>query len=39
MKDEEVHAFTKGIRPKVNVIAWLELGLAYYDVACNNICL
>ena len=28
----KVHAFTKGINPKVNVIAQLEFDLAYCDV-------
>ena len=26
-----VHTYPKGINPKVNVIAWLEFELAYYD--------
>ena len=32
-----VHAFSKGISPKVNVIARLEFELAFYDVAVQNI--
>ena len=35
--DKEVHTFLKGISPKVNVIAWLELELAYFDVAIEHI--
>ena len=30
-EDKGVHTFPKGICPKVNVIAWLEYELAYYD--------
>ena len=30
-EDKEVHIFPKGICPKVNIIAWLENELAYYD--------
>ena len=30
-EDKGVHAFTKGICPKVNEIARLEFELAYYD--------
>ena len=30
-EDKEVHAFLKGISPKVNVIVQLEFKLAYYD--------
>ena len=29
--DKGVHAFPKGICPKVNIIAWLGFELAYYD--------
>ena len=32
-KDKRVHAFLRGINPKVKVIAWLEFELVYYDVA------
>ena len=37
-EDKMVHSFPKGICPKVNVIAQLELELAYYDTAvqCFN---
>ena len=31
-----VHALPKGICPKVNVIARLEYGLAYYDSALRR---
>ena len=31
--DKRVHAFPKGICPKVNVIAWLEFEPAYYEPA------
>ena len=30
-EDKGIHTFSKGIYPKVNVIAWLEFELAYYD--------
>ena len=30
-EDKGVHTFPKGICPKVNVIAWMEYELAYYD--------
>ena len=32
-----VHSFHKGIRPKVNIIAWLGFELAYYNVAFQHI--
>ena len=37
-EDKGVHTFPKGICPKLNVIAWLEFKLAYYDSAdqCFN---
>ena len=35
--DKGVHAFPKGINPKVNVIAQLEFELAYYDVAVQYV--
>ena len=35
-EDKGVHTFTKGICPKVNVIAWLEFELAYYDSAVQR---
>ena len=31
-----VHTFSKGICPKVNVVAWLEYELAYYDYAVHR---
>ena len=31
--EEEVHAFPKGISPKVNVITQLEVELAYFEMA------
>ena len=31
------HTFPKGISPKVNVIAWLEFELVYYNVALEHI--
>ena len=31
--DKEVHTFLKGISPKVNVIAWLEFELGYFEAA------
>ena len=27
----KVHAFPKGINPKVNLLAWLDFELAYYN--------
>ena len=35
-EDKGVHTFPKGIFPKVNVIAWLEYELAYYDSAVQR---
>ena len=35
-EDKGVHTFPKGICPKVNVIAWLEYELAYYDSAVHR---
>ena len=35
-EDKGVHIFPKGICPKVNVIAWLEYELAYYDSAVHR---
>ena len=32
-----VYTFPKGISPKVNVIAWLEFELAYYDVKVQHV--
>ena len=34
--DKGVYAFPKSINPKVNVIAWLEFELAYYDVTVQH---
>ena len=34
---KRVHIFPKGINPKVNVIAWLEFELAYYDFAVEHV--
>ena len=34
---KRVHTFSKGISPKVNVVAWLEFELAYYDVVVWNV--
>ena len=31
--DKRVHAFSKGICLRMNEMAWLEMELAYYDVA------
>ena len=31
-RDKGIHIFPKSISPKVNIIAWLEFELAYYDV-------
>ena len=31
--DKRLHAFPKGISPKMNVIAPLEFEFAYYDIA------
>ena len=33
----ESHTFPKGICPKVNVIAWLEYELAYYNSAVHAV--
>ena len=33
MKDKEVHTFSKGISPKVNVLAWLEFELASFETS------
>ena len=35
-EDKRVHTFSKGICPKVNVIARLEYELAYYDSAVHG---
>ena len=35
-EDKGVHTFPKGICPKVNVIAWLEFELGYYDSAVHR---
>ena len=35
-EDKGVHTFPEGICPKVNVIAWLEYELAYYDSAVHR---
>ena len=35
-EDKRVHTFPKGICLKVNVIAWLEYGLAYYNSAVHR---
>ena len=32
-----IHAFPKGISPKVNVLARLEFELAYYDVKLKHV--
>ena len=32
-----VHTFLKGISLKVNVIAWLDLELTYYDIAVQHV--
>ena len=32
-EDKEVHTFPKDICPRVNLVAWLEFELAYYDSA------
>ena len=37
LRDKEVDAFSKGINPKVNIIAWQEFELIYYDVAVQHI--
>ena len=34
---QEVHTFPMSIGPKVNVKAWLEFELAYYDVKVQHI--
>ena len=36
-RDNGVYNIPKGISPKVNVIAWLKLELASYDVAAQHI--
>ena len=35
-EEQGVHTFPKGICQKVNVIAWLEFELAYYDSAVHR---
>ena len=35
-ENKGAHTFPKGICPKVNVIAWLEYELAYYDSAVHR---
>ena len=35
-EDKGVHTFPKDICPKVNVIAWLEYELSYYDSAVHR---
>ena len=37
-EDKGVHAFPKGIGPKVNALARLEFELTYHDVAVQNVC-
>ena len=36
-EDTEIHTFLKGISPKLNVIAWLEFELSYYDITAQQI--
>ena len=36
LEDKRVYIFRKGICPKMNVIAWLEFELAYYDFAVHR---
>ena len=35
-RDKKVHAFSKGINPKENSVAWLKFKLAYNDVAVQH---
>ena len=35
--NERVHAFPKGISPKVNVIAWLEFELTHYKTVVQYV--
>ena len=35
--DKGVHAFPKGIRPKMNVIARREFEIAYFNVAIHHV--
>ena len=35
-EDKEFHTFPNGICPKVNIIAWLEIELTYYDSAVHH---
>ena len=37
-KENEVHAFSESICPKVNILARLEFELANYDVADQQVC-
>ena len=36
MQDKGFHTFPKGISPKVNIMAWLEFELAYYNYAVQH---
>ena len=36
-RDKRVHSFHGGISPKMNVIARLEIELAYYDVTVQHV--
>ena len=36
-RDEEDHTLTKGISPKVNLIAWLEFELSYYKFVVQSV--
>ena len=37
-RNKDFHTFSKCIRPKVDVIAWLKFELVYYNVEVQNIC-
>ena len=36
LSKNRVHTFPKGISPKVNVIAWLEFELAYFEAVVKH---
>ena len=36
MGDKDIHLLLKSIRPKVNVIAWLEFELTYFQAAVHH---
>ena len=37
MEEKEIYAFPKVISKKVNIIAWLEFQLVYYDFSVQDV--